>query len=341
MTNDSHPTDGRPRLGLADVGRAADFIAEHIVRTPVLRCAGLDAIAGAELWLKAENRQHVHAFKARGAFCAVGRLSQQQRAQGVITYSSGNHAQAVALAARSYGARATVTMPLDTPLVKLEAVQQLGAKVIFAGHTSEERRERALQVQQQIGGVIIPPFDHPDIIAGQGTATLELLEHVAEQTGGSGLDALLVPVGGGGLIAGACLAAADTDTQIYSVEPRSCDAMARSLATDQRQNVPPGQTLADGLKPVAIGQLNFEIARQRVIRGLIVDDEDIGRALVSLASYANEIVEPSGAAALGAALGGQLPAGVERVGIILSGGNIATSQFEQLRQRFTPYPLPP
>lgn len=314
---------------------AARRLRGQVRRTPVLRSPALDAMAGAELWLKAENLQHIGAFKARGALHAVSRLSAEERSRGIITYSSGNHAQAVALAARRHGIRARIAMPEDAPGIKVDAVRALGAEIAFAGTTSTERRRAALAMQEETGSVIIEPFDHPDIIAGQGTATLELLEQVAEDSGG-GLDALLVPVGGGGLIAGACLACQGTGTRIYSVEPVGCDAMARSLARGQRVAVEPGPTLADGLKPTLVGERNFALAREHVAGSFTVDDEHIGRALAALAVHAKVVVEPSGAAALAAALRGDLPGRPARVGVILSGGNIDPRRLAELVARHGP-----
>ena len=330
------------RLTIEDVREAAKRIAGQVLRTPVLRSPTLDQIAGVELWLNAENQQHIGAFKARGAMHTVGRLSPEQRAGGVITYSSGNHGQAVALAAKSYGVKAHVAMPTDAPSVKIESIKSLGAEVSFAGTTSADRKKAASAVQERNGGVIIPPFDHPHIVAGAATATLELIEQVAAETGGEKLDAVLVPVGGGGLIAGACLVAAACDVKVFSVEPESCNVLARSLTAGERVVHQPGPTLADGLKPVQIGQLNFAIAQRHVTASLLVNDEDIGRSLVSLLLYGKTLVEPSGAAAVGAALARRLPdpasGGPRRVGAILSGGNIGTDLLKQLLSDYLPYP---
>jgi threonine dehydratase len=317
-------------VGSDDVREAARFLEGKVVKTPVLRVPDLDRIAAAELWLKAENLQHIGAFKARGALLAVSRLDPKERERGVITYSSGNHAQAVALAARSYGVSAHITMPEDAPAIKVAAVRALGAEVTFAGTTSEDRRLEALRIQERTGGAIIPPFDHPDIIAGQGTATLELLDQVA--AGGGALDVVLVPVGGGGLCAGACLAAAERGVEVYSVEPTSCDAMAQSMEKGERVTVMPGPTIADGLRPVQVGELNFAIARKYLAGWLRVDDEGIGRALASLLVYGKILVEPSGAAALAAALDRRFAG--KRVGIILSGGNIGLADLGSLLQRY-------
>lgn len=305
-------------LDAAAVRAAARAIAGQIVRTPALRCEALDALAGAEIWLKAENLQRIGAFKARGALYCVGRLDPAARARGVITYSSGNHGQAVALAARHHGVPAHVTMPEDAPSLKVEAVRALGAEITFAGLTSDDRRRAALAIQAETGGVIVPPFDHPDVIAGQGTATLELLEDAGP------LDAVVVPVGGGGLLAGACLVAAEAGVPVYGVEPTGCDALAQSLAAGARVRVEPGPTLADGLKPVMIGELNFSIARRHVTAGLQVDDAQIVGAMRALLEKAKILAEPSGAAALAAVLAGEVPG--RRLGVMVSGGNVAVER---------------
>jgi threo-3-hydroxy-L-aspartate ammonia-lyase len=323
-----------PALGRDAVLEAARFLEGQVVRTPVLRSAALDALAGAEVWLKAEHQQHVGAFKARGALCAVGRLPASERDRGVITYSSGNHGQAVALAARRYGVPATVTMPTDAPAIKVQAVRALGAEVVFAGTTSTDRWREAVRIQAKTGAAVVPPFDHRDIVAGQGTATLELIEQVAAGTGGATLDAVLVPVGGGGLVAGACLAASGGPTRIYSVEPESCDAMARSVEAGQRVSVEPSATVADGLKPVQVGELNFAIARRHLAGAFRVQDEEICRAMAALHRHLQTMVEPSGAAALAVALRrGGLPRQWRRVGVILSGGNVAPELFRELCAR--------
>lgn len=319
-----------PALDVADVRAAAARITGRVRRTPVLRVEALDAMAGAELWLKAENLQRIGAFKARGAMHAVGHLSETQRARGIITFSSGNHAQAVALAARSYGCTATIVMPTDAPKIKVAGVRSLGAEVIFEGTRSDERRAVAMQLAERTGGAVVQPFDHPHIVAGAGTATLELCDEVAAATDGGTLDALLVPVGGGGLIAGACLAAAPTGAKIYSVEPHGCDAMARSLEAGERVAVPPGPTLADGLKPTMVGRLNFAIAQQHVAGSFRVRDEQLGPALAALLVHGKVLVEPSGAAALAVALRGNLPEQPRRIGVILSGGNVDPSLVARL-----------
>ena len=322
-----HASAWAERLGPADVRAAAERIAGRVIHTPTLRLPRLDALAPApvELFLKAENMQRIGAFKARGAMHAIGRLEPEARARGVITFSSGNHAQAVALAAKSFGVPATIAMPIDAPKVKLAVVRELGAEVVMAGTTSEDRRKVAYELAARSGAAIIQPFDHPDIVCGQGTATAELLADAGVE-----LDALIVPVGGGGVLAGACVAARDHATQIYSVEPVGCDAMARSLAAGERVPVEPGPTLADGLKPVRVGALNFEIAKRRVRGSFTVDDDELGRALVQILARGKVLVEPSGAAGVAAALR-EAPRlreelGVHtrplRIGVMITGGNV-------------------
>ncbi len=320
-------------MSLADVRAAAERIAGRVVKTPVLRHRALDEAAGAEVWLKAENLQHIAAFKARGAMHAVGRLADEERAKGVVTFSSGNHAQAVALAAKSYAVPATIVMPTDAPKIKVAGVRELGGEVVFSGTTSDERKATAMELAEASGGVIIQPFDHPDIIAGAGTATAEFHEQVAA-AGSPPLDALLVPVGGGGLLAGACLASENTDTAIYAVEPAGCDSMGQSLAKGQRVSVVPGPTIGDGLKPVTVGALNFEIAKQRVRGSVLVDDDAMGRTLVRLLVRAKVLVEPSGAAALSVALDRRVPTPAARIGVILSGGNLEPQQLASLVSQY-------
>ncbi|MFV8750871.1 threonine ammonia-lyase [Nannocystaceae bacterium ST9] len=330
------------RLGPADVAAAGERLVGRVIRTPVLRVPRLDALAGVpiELWLKAENMQRIGAFKARGALHAVGRLDPALRERGVITFSSGNHAQAVALAAKEFGVKATIAMPIDAPAVKLAVVRELGAEVILAGTTSEQRKQAALAVQAQTGAAIIQPFDHPDIVCGQGTATSELLDEVWR--GQTELDALFVPVGGGGVIAGACLACRGLvrPPAIYAVEPVGCDALAKSLAAGERVAVEPGPTIADGLKPVSVGALNFAIAKRDLAGAVQVDDDELGRALVDVLLRAKILVEPSGVAGVAAALreaprlSAEREGRVVRIGVLLTGGNVEPSLVAELLGRW-------
>jgi threonine dehydratase len=337
-----HAAAWAARLGPNDVRLAADRITGLVHTTPTMRAPRLDALASAplQLFLKAENLQKIGAFKARGAMHAVGRLDPEARARGVITFSSGNHAQAVALAAKHFGVPATITMPLDAPKVKVDVVRELGAEVVPAGYTSEDRRTLAYELAAQRSLAIIQPFDHPDIVCGQGTATTELLDYV--QARGLELDAIFVPVGGGGVIAGACLATRGRSTAIHSVEPRGCDALARSLEAGERVSVEPAPTSADGLKPVRVGALNFEIAKRYVKGCHRVDDDELGRALASTLLRAKLLVEPSGAAGVAAALREAGPLREQlgivdrplRVGVLLTGGNVEPSLVAEILQRW-------
>jgi threonine dehydratase len=311
----------------SDVEAARRRIQGAIRRTPTIRCTELEREGGPELWLKLESLQHVGAFKARGAHNAVAKLSNEQRQQGLLTYSSGNHAQAVALAGKRFGVPVVIAMPEDAPTIKVESVRSLGAKIIFAGTTSTDRKQAAHDYQTQHGGIIIEPFDHFDTIAGQGTATLELLEQMAEMQRIP--DALIAPVGGGGLIAGAAVALTGTNTRLYSAEPEGCDALRQSLGRGELCDVVPGPTLADGLKPTRIGELNFEILKGRVTDSFAVDDREIGEALVRLLVRAHLLIEPSAAAALAVALREPLD-GAQTVAVLVSGGNVAPELVAEL-----------
>ena len=319
-------------LTIDHVRAAATYLHGRIWPTPVIRSPALDALAGRQLFLKAENLQRNGAFKVRGAMFAVSRIDPDVRARGIVTYSSGNHAQAVAYAARAFSVPAWIAMPVDAPTIKVAAVRALGAEVVLAGTTSEDRHKVALELAATHGAAIVEPFDHPDIVVGQGTAILELCEHVLATTG-EPLDTLIVPVGGGGLIAGAGLVAGALGIPLYSAEPTTCNAMARSLAAGERVAVPPGPTLADGLKPTRIGALNFEVARRTVTAGREVDDLELGRALVRLLLDAKILVEPSGAAALAVALRGPTDVPGQRVGVLLSGGNVSPALVAELLTR--------
>ena len=320
---------------LEDVQAAAARLRGQVRRTPVLRDESL-ADRGVTLWLKAENLQHIGAFKARGALHAVGRLPAKQRVRGLVTYSSGNHAQAVALAAKRFGIPATIAMPTDAPKVKVAVVRELGARIEFAGTTSSERKARAEAIAQETGATIIEPFDHPHIVAGAGTATLELVDEVRERTDGAGLDALVVPVGDGGLLAGACVVCAAFGVDVHTAEPEGCDAMAQSLASGTRVDVQPAPTLGDGLKPVRVGALNFEIAQQVVRASHRVNDSEMGRGLVHVLTRHKILIEPSGAAGLAVALRETLPGSPRNVGVLLSGGNVDPSLVARLLAEHPP-----
>ncbi len=316
------------------VEEAARALSGRVVRTPVLHSPAIDRLAGTRVLLKAENLQDGGSYKMRGAMLAVGRLAAAGHT-GVVAQSTGNHAVAVALAARRHGVAATVVLPVDAAPVKVDRARAAGARVVRAGTTVEERLAVARRIAEVEGHPLVDAYDHPDVVAGQGSASLELIEEAARR--GTPLDALVVPVGGGGGIAGACLAAAGTPIQVYGVEPVGCDSLARSLAAGRPTPVAPAPSLADGLRPGCVGDLPFAVARTAV-RGVVrVDDDAIVEAFRLLLLDLKVLVEPSGAAALAGALrlgemarpsGGGTEARPSdggrqlTVGVVLTGGNV-------------------
>ncbi|MBI4881868.1 MAG: threonine/serine dehydratase [Planctomycetes bacterium] len=313
-------------IGIADVQRARERIAAGAHVTPLLSSRLLGEAAGGTVFLKAESLQRTGSFKFRGALNAVRSLDSRQLARGVATYSSGNHAQALALAARLAGCRAVVFMPQDAPRIKVEATRAYGAEVRFAGTTSAERKAAAEAAAESEGLVIVPPFDHPGVVAGQGTAGLE----IAEQAPGA--DVVLVPVGGGGLLSGVALAlsAVLPAARVYGVEPRSADCLSRALAAGEPVTIEPPRTIADGLKPLRVGDLPFSILRDRVAASLLVDDAEILRAVRFLALRARLVVEPSGAVGVAALLSGKLPLEGRTAVAVLSGGNVEPALLARL-----------
>jgi threonine dehydratase len=269
------------------------------------------------LRLKCENLQRGGAFKLRGAYNYIALLSEEERARGVATYSSGNHGRAVALSAAELGIPAVVVVPVDAPDVKVEGIRRLGAEVFFEGTTSVERKRRCEEIAGARELAIVPPFDHPNIIAGQGTVGLEIVEDWPS------VERVLIPVGGGGLLAGvaAAVKALAPQARVFGVEPRGAAAMARSLEAGSPVQLDSVASVADGLKPVRPGDLTFEHARRLVDEVLLVDDEEILRALAWCADEFRLLVEPSGAAAVAAVMSGKVSESVPSVAVI-SGGNV-------------------
>ncbi len=304
-------------VSAADVAAAAGRIAGRAHRTPVLRSRSVDAAAGAEVYLKAENLQRGGAFKFRGAINRLLQLTAAERSRGVLAYSSGNHAQAVALAARELGIPADLVMPDDAPKSKLEAVRAFGGVVHLYDRARQKREELAAQLVSEQGRVLVPPFDDPDIIAGQGTAARELLADVPD------LDALVTPVGGGGLMSGCALAAHAHNPKIslYGVEPETAADVKLSLERGQITAIPDNPTIADGLRTVQPGALTFPILQRHLTAVITVSDGELITALRLLLLRAKTLVEPSGAAGLAAVLAHRLPAGHRKIGVVLSGGN--------------------
>lgn len=303
-----------------DIQEAAAGLRGVARRTPLVYVEALGA------HLKLENEQPIGAFKIRGAYNAIRRLPSAVRERGVITYSSGNHGQAVAYAAQQFGVRAVVTMPETAPAVKVEGVKRWGGEVVFAGRTSEDRRIAAEQIAAQQGLAIVPPFDHPDIVAGQATVALEIVEQLPE------VETVVVPVGGGGLISGvvAGLAAAQSRAAVWGVEPTGAPKLQRSLAAGKVVRLERTGSIADGLITLNVGTIPFaELTRERNrIRGVVlVEDDSIRAAVQFLWRTCRFAIEPSGAATTAALLMGAVPRSRTTV-LVVSGGNVDRSLLE-------------
>jgi len=313
-------------VSLQDIRDAAQRIAGAAHRTPVLRSRTLDALTGARVYLKAENQQRVGAFKFRGAYNAIARLTPEQLSRGIAAYSSGNHAQAVALAARELGSSAVIVMPADTPSAKLDAVAGYGAEIITYDRYTGNREQIGQRLAAERGLALIPPYEHPDVIAGQGTAALELLEDVGD------LDALVVPVGGGGLIAGSATAAKGLQPgiRVIGVEPEAGDDTKRSLEAGERVRIEVPRTIADGQAAPIPGELTFSINRRLVDEIVLVSDDEIRAGLRFAVDRLKQVMEPSGASGLAALLAGRLQPAPARIGVIISGGNVGASRLAQL-----------
>jgi threonine dehydratase len=309
-----------------DVRAAAERIRGHAHRTPVLTSRRVDAEVGAQLFVKCENFQRMGAFKFRGAFNALSRFAADQRNAGVVTYSSGNHAQAIALAARTLGIPATIVMPHDAPAGKAAATLGYGASVVRYDRYTEDRDEIGRALAADKGLTLVPPYDHADVIAGQGTATLELFEEVGE------LDALFVPLGGGGLLSGAALAARalSPSCRVFGVEPEAGDDGLRSLRSGSIVRIDTPVTIADGAQTQYVGELPFAVIRRDVDDILTASDAELVDAMRVFATTMKIVVEPTGCLAfaavrrLGAELAGQ------RVGVLVSGGNVDLDRFAAL-----------
>jgi threonine dehydratase len=306
-------------LTLGDVRAAAARLAGRVHRTPVLTSRSLDEAAGHRVFLKCENLQRAGAFKIRGALNKLLTLSDQERRRGVVAFSSGNHAQGVALAARLTGTTAVILMPTDAPALKVAATRGYGAEVVFYDRQTEDREARARGLVEKTGRVLVPPYDDYAIMAGQGTAALELFEAAPD------LDALLAPVGGGGLMAGCSTVARALrpGIRIFGVEADSADDTWLSLRKGERVSIPPPPTMADGIRNLSPGALTFPILQKNIEDILLVSEPEIAEAVRFLLLRCKILVEPTGAVPVAALLAGKLPlAGGTRVGVVLSGGNV-------------------
>ena len=302
----------------ADVASAAERLSGHAHRTPVMTSRTVDERTGARVFFKCENFQRMCAFKFRGAYNAMSRLAPDDRKRGVLAYSSGNHAQAVALAGKLLGVRVTIVMPADAPAVKLEATRGYGAEVVLYDKRKEVREEVAERVARERGLPVIPPFDHPHVIAGQGTAAKELIEDVGP------LDYLFVPVSGGGLISGCAVAASQLSPgcQVVGVEPEAGDDATRSFRTKTLQSCHNPDTIADGARTHSLGRLTFPLVLRYVHDMVTVNDAELVRAMLFLWERMKIVVEPTGALGAAGLFERGLPVAGKRVGVVLSGGNV-------------------
>jgi threonine dehydratase len=274
--------------------------------------------AALQVFLKCENLQRSGAFKIRGASNLILSLSPEQLERGIVAFSSGNHAMATAIAAKHVGAQATIVMPEDAPRSKMEPTRAFGARIITYNRALDDREAMAARVLQETGGTLVPPFDHPMIMAGQGTAALELLEDVPD------IDALVVCISGGGLLAGCATIAKSIKPgiRIFGVEPEMANDTALSMAAGKRVTIPPPESIADGLRSPAPGILTFPVIQRYVERILLVSEAEISATMRFLLERVKILVEPSGAVALAAVLFGMLPLDIKSAGVVISGGNV-------------------
>ncbi|HEY3826254.1 MAG TPA: threonine/serine dehydratase [Bryobacteraceae bacterium] len=287
-------------------------------RTPVMTSRSIDERAGVRVFLKCENLQRSGAFKIRGASNLILSLQPEQLDRGVVAFSSGNHAIATAMAAKHVGTQATIVMPEDAPRSKMEPTRAFGARIITYNRALDDREAMAARVLQETGGTLVPPYDHPMIIAGQGTTALELLEEEPD------IDALVVCISGGGLLAGCATIAKSIKAgiRVFGVEPEQANDTALSLAAGERVTIPPPESIADGLRSPAPGVLTFPILQRHVERILLVSEAEIRAAMRFLLERMKVLVEPSGAVALAAVLFGMLPREIKSAGVVISGGNV-------------------
>lgn len=310
------PPDALP-VAWSDVREAARVLDGKAHRTPVLTSRTVDALTSARVFFKCENLQRMGAFKFRGAYNALHHLGPEERRRGVVTYSSGNHAQAVALAGRLLGVPAVIVMPSDAPQVKIDATRGYGAEVVLYDREREDRDALAEGLARTRGLTVVPPFDHPHIVAGQGTAAKELIEETGP------LDVLLVPCGGGGLLSGCAIAAhaLSPGAAVIGVEPSLGDDVVRSFRSGSIQRVHNPATIADGARTSAPGLITFPLIMRYVADMLTVDDAELLRTMWFLWERLKIVVEPTGALGAAALLEGKLEARGKRVGVVISGGN--------------------
>ena len=317
------------------VRRAAERIAGHAIRTPLIENDFLNEAAGGRVLVKAEVLQHCGSFKFRGAFNLISQLSEDERKRGVLAWSSGNHAQGVARAARHFNTPATIIMPADTPQLKAEKVRALGAEIISYDRYSEDREEIAKPIQRERALVLAPSYDHPDIIEGQGTVALETLEEARARN--LEIDAFVTCCGGGGLTSGCATILEDLSPQtaVWIAEPEGFDETWASIKSGEIQRADITQrTICDAIATPAPGRLTFPIMQRLVRGGVTLTEDDVGEAMVFAYKYLKLVVEPGGAVALAAVLSGKFPCGGRTTAITLSGGNVDPSLYAEILKRY-------
>ena len=314
-------------IEIDDVRAAAKRLAGVANKTPVVSSRMLDALVDASVHIKAESFQRGGAFKFRGAYNKISSLPEEERARGVIAFSSGNHAQAVAIAAGLLGTSATIVMPRDAPAAKLEATRGYGAEIVPYDRWTEDREAIGAQLAEERGLALVKPYDDPLVMAGQGTTALELFDEVSD------LDVLVVPIGGGGLIAGCATVAKALrpGMRVIGVEPEAANDTQRSLAAGERVHIELPHTIADGLQSPAPGELTFEVNRKRVDEVVTVSEEEIVDAMAFLFDRMKLVTEPSGAVGVAALLTGRVRG--DRIGVVISGGNVGAARFVELLNR--------
>ncbi len=309
-----------------DIQSAAIRLVGQAYRTPIVTSRTFDDLIGAKVFFKCENLQRAGAFKFRGAYNTISQLSGEQRSRGVVTFSSGNHAQAVALVAQLLNMPAVIVMPHDAPEIKLNATRGYGAEVVLYDRVEQKREAIAKQIAEERGMALVPPFDHPYIIAGQGTTALELMTDVPD------LDVLIVPIGGGGLISGCSIAAhaLRANIRVFGVEPETANDTFLSLQKGERVGTPQSHSIADGLLPTMPGEITFAIMQQNLEAVVLVKDEELIRAVQFLLLRMKILVEPSGAAPVAALMNDRV-LGVrgQKIGVVLSGGNIDPKKLQE------------
>lgn len=316
-----------PLLSHAGVRAAQQWLTGRVFRTPVITSPALDRLAGARLWLKAENLQRGGSFKMRGALLAVEELAQAG-SRGVAAMSTGNHGLGVALAARDLGLPALLVLPSTAAPTKVERIRDAGAEVHLSSIPLPEMMSVVRELSAERGYGVIDPFENPNAVVGQGTATAELVDQVAEA--GTRLDAVVLPVGAGSAVAGASLAVAGQGVTVFGAEPAAVPSFTAALRAGRPVKVPAHDTIADGLRPERVGHLPFEVACRNVAEVFTVDEDDIGKALVHTLTHARQLIEPSSAVAVAGALRVAAREGLNDIGVLLSGGNVEMSMVAEL-----------